>query len=86
MPTEPTTDDLLNKLTDIVRPLVAAIQSKPPITKDNYDQYMLAIDRIASQLGEKPSTSVYLAVGVALQRAGASCAGVQSALRAMGHL
>ena len=33
-------------LAEIVRPIVEAIESRPAITQDRYDQYMTAIERM----------------------------------------
>jgi hypothetical protein len=83
----PTTDELLNDLTNILRPIVAAIEASPPLTRNHYDSYMVALDRIANKLSRSNrSTSLYLAIGIALQRAGAPKAGVLAALQSMGYL
>ena len=78
-------DTMLDKLADTLRPIVAAIEASPATTQDHYGDYMAAIDRVARKLGT-PTQTICVAIGIALQRAGAPRSGVQSALRAMGHL
>lgn len=78
-------DSVINKLAKIGKPLVEAIEAKPETTKDRYGDYMVAITKIAEQVG-KPTNIVMLGIGVALQRAGANKAGVISALRCLGAI
>ena len=73
------------KLTHIVRPLVKAIELSAPSTQNHYGEYMGALEKVAAMVDTK-NPNVYLAVGIAFVQAGASKAGVLSALRAMGHL
>lgn len=78
-------DAELNRLAELFKPVVDAIEAMPETTKGHYGDYMAAIDKIAAKQPNAPRT-IYIAIGVALQRAGANKFGVQSALRAMGHL
>jgi len=78
-------DTMLNALAAICGPLVKHIEEKVPSTKDHYSDYMTAILTLANKVGQ-PTQSVKLAIGVALQRAGANKAGVTSALRVLGAL
>jgi hypothetical protein len=79
-------DNVIDRLSSIVKPVVDSIEKSTPICKDHYDQYMAAITKIGEQLGKDKNQSVYLGIGVAMQRAGANRQGVLSALRAMGIL
>lgn len=81
-------DSIIDHLAEAIRPLVAIIEAAPPTTKGHYGDYMATIERVTQQLaGPVPvTTNAYLAVGIALERAGANKFGVESALRAMGHL
>ena len=84
MPLSAQSEELIRVLTEAVGPIVADIERQPALTKDHYDAYMSAITRIAKRFPD--SVNTYLFIGIALQRAGASPNGVQSALRAMGHI
>ena len=79
-------DSIIDHLVEAIRPLVAIIEAAPPTTKGHYGDYMATIERVTRRLAPTPTTSAYLAVGIALERAGANKFGVESALRAMGHL
>lgn len=80
-------DKVINELAQIYRPLVESIEAKPQLTKGRYGDYMLAIERLAEMLGKgQATTSVYISIGLALQRAGANKDGVKAALRIMGYL
>jgi len=79
-------DAVLDQLASICKPIVASIEARPALTMDRYDAYMSAISILASKASANPNNSVKLAVGVALQRAGANKRGVESALRAIGAL
>lgn len=80
-----TLDETLNKLAEIAKPIVKAIEASTPTTKDHYGDYMAAISKLADMVGEN-THNVCLGIGVALQRAGANKQGVQSALRILGHI
>ncbi len=83
-------DKTIDTLADVLRPLVQHIEQKPLTTKDHYSDYMSAIAVLSERLGKSTDAEfqrkTYLGIGVALQRAGASKSGVQSALRAMGAI
>jgi hypothetical protein len=80
-------DTVINELSNICKPIVEEIESQVPVTKDHYDQYMVAIEKVAEIMSRSErNKSVYLGIGVAFQRAGANKNGVQAALRIMGHL
>lgn len=81
---EPTLSQVLDQLATICRPVVCRIESSVPVCQNHYDDYMIAIDTIAKLLPKGEDKSVMLAVGVALNRAGANQNGVLSALRALG--
>ena len=76
----------IDQISEIVRPLVQRIESSTPITKDHYDQYMLALSQIGGMIKAGEDKKVYLAIGVAMTRVGGNRAGIQAALRALGHL
>lgn len=82
----PEVDEMIDKLAEAYRPIVAAIEGHSPLTKGHYDEYITAIDRLANMISGGKAPNVYLAVGLALTRAGADRAGVGAALRAMGYL
>lgn len=79
-------DDTLNQLSEIVAPIVTQIEQSTPTTANHYGDYITAITRIADMLPMNKTPSLYLGIGVAMQRAGANRNGVQSALRVMGKL
>lgn len=79
-------DDMLDQLSEIVAPIVQHIEQSTPTTKNHYGDYITAITRVADMLPANQTPSLFLAIGVALQRAGANKAGVLSALRVMGKL
>lgn len=79
-------DATLNKLANMLGPIVKHIEAKPPTTENHYGDYMSALAVIAKRVSDKPASNVYLGIGVALQRAGANKQGVQAALRIMGHI
>jgi hypothetical protein len=84
-------DQILNELTQVVKPVVQAIQSKEPTTQNYYREYMSAISVLLKYITGKEDTiavrnKIILGIGVALNRAGANKAGVVSAVRAMGAL
>ena len=80
-------DRELDELAEIARPIVARIEAAVPTTMNHWGDYMVAISRLAEKLplGEQ-TPALFLAIGVAFQRAGASRHGVQWALRNLGYL
>lgn len=77
------TDKMINQLADFCKPVVEQIEASLPICQDHYDDYMIAIESISQRL-PSANASVKLAIGIALQRAGASKRGVTNALRSLG--
>jgi hypothetical protein len=76
------TDKLLDELATKLKPTVDAVEASLPTTRHHYGDYLSVITTIAAKQGD--SKQVKLAIGIALQRAGADKQGVYHALRAMG--
>lgn len=72
---------ILQELTDAVKDIVAAIEAQPALTQHRYDQYMTAITRIATGLGN--GTNARTIAVVVLVQAGANKEGVLAAFRAL---
>jgi len=82
-------DKVIDQLTGICKPLVQAIEAMTPTTQNHYGDYMSAISRLSDMIPSSDPAmekKTHIAIGVAMQRAGANKAGVQAALRAMGSL
>lgn len=77
---------LIAELTEIVRPLVKAVEKSPEVTRNRYGDYMSAIALLAEALPGDKSPCVYIAIGAAMQRAGGNQRGIIDALRTMGYL
>lgn len=80
-----TANDMIMALAEAVQPIVAAIEAQPAVTKDRYDQYMSAIERVRSSLQAKPKTAA-LAVAVAMTYAGGNREGIKQAMIALGYM
>lgn len=87
-----TPQELISELTEACQPIVEAIEASPPVTKDRYDQYMVAIAKIADRLkGSKAGSkaddkTLARLAAVALTYAKGNKRGIQAALRVMGYL
>jgi len=81
----PEIDNAVAALVPIVHPVVVAIEQSVPTTQHHYGEYMAAISKLAEIAGFKSQAS-YLAIGLAMQKAGGSKDGIKAALRVMGHL
>ena len=81
-------DQVINTLAEGLKPLVEHIESKPLTTQNHYGDYMTALSVVAEKFDaptNKEQTKIFLAVGIAFQRAGANKDGVKAALKALGH-
>ena len=81
-------ESALDQLSVIIEPIVRAIESHMPVTRNHYEEYMAAITKIGKDLckDDKRLPSICLGVGFAMIQAGASKDGVRSALKALGHM
>lgn len=84
-------DQVINTLAEGLKPLVEHIESKPLTTQNHYGDYMTALSVVAekfnapSDKAPEMQKKIFLAVGIAFQRAGANKDGVKAALKALGH-
>jgi len=79
-------DTSLNELALLLRHVVASIHSQSPTTQDYYGEYMGTLTTVADKFKApvEDQKKLYLGIAIAMQRAGASKQGIQSALRVMG--
>lgn len=77
---------LIMELAEACKPIVQAIEAAPPVTKDRYDQYMVAIQRIADRLGDKGEDKTRARIAaIALIYAKGNRQGIAAALDVMGY-